>query len=104
MKGADRGSGRGPCTVQVILSPDDDRDESEARGNAACGSYSRYAEPEADGVTPVLRTNQKNEQFVRDKPPFLTYISFARNLLPWFASVCLAPQLFRHPSSKILAV
>lgn len=56
MNGADRGSGRGPWTVQLILSPEDDSDERFLVAGFDWDSYSRYADPEADGVTPVLRT------------------------------------------------
>lgn len=56
MNGADRGSGRGPWTVQLILSPDDEREESFGFDDFDSDSHSRYAEPEAEGVTPVLRT------------------------------------------------
>lgn len=57
-KGAFLGSGRGPWTVQVSLRPEEERDvrpglEVWVLGE---GSSSRYAEPDADGVTPVLRT------------------------------------------------
>lgn len=46
--GVDLGSALGPWTVQLSLRPD-------APGFADVWT-SRYAEPEADGVTPVLRT------------------------------------------------
>lgn len=58
--GADRGSGLGPCTVQVSLRPDVERDAKpgavvfEILGAAS----SKYADPDAEGVTPVLRTTQ----------------------------------------------
>ena len=57
-KGADFGSGRGPWTVQVSFRPEV---ESVARpGEVAFGffeaSSSRYADPEAEGVTPVFKT------------------------------------------------
>lgn len=56
-KGADFGSGRGPWTVQVSLSPEV---ESDARPGAVEfgfleASSSRYADPEAEGVTPVFK-------------------------------------------------
>lgn len=57
-KGADLGSGRGPWTVQVSFRPEV---ESEARPAVECvgdleAASSRYAEPDADGVTPVFKT------------------------------------------------
>lgn len=57
--GADRGRGRGPWTVQVSFSPEV---ECEARPDlvelrAFEASSSRYADPEADGVTPVFKTS-----------------------------------------------
>jgi hypothetical protein len=42
--------------VQLILSPDDDREDNFGVDDFDCDSHSRYAEPEAEGVTPVLRT------------------------------------------------
>lgn len=56
--GADLGRGRGPWTVQVSFKPEVER---EARpGEVAFGffeaSSSRYADPEAEGVTPVFKT------------------------------------------------
>lgn len=58
-KGADLGSGRGPWTVQVSFRPEVERDARpvlEALGFRGEASSSRYADPEAEGVTPVLRT------------------------------------------------
>ena len=57
-KGADLGSGRGPWTVQVSFRPDV---ESDAKPGVFVfvdleASSSRYADPEAEGVTPVFRT------------------------------------------------
>ena len=54
MKGDDLGKGRGPWTVQESF-------RAEAVGMrdwvlSVVGSCSRYAEPEAEGVNPVLRT------------------------------------------------
>lgn len=46
-KGIDLGSALGPCTVQLSLRP-------ETPGFAEVCT-SRYAEPDAEGVTPVLR-------------------------------------------------
>jgi len=56
--GADLGSGRGPWTAQVSFKPEVERDERpKAALLGGCeGSSSRYADPEADGVTPVFRT------------------------------------------------
>lgn len=48
--GADFGSGRGPCTVQVSFSPESFTE------SLSLPSSSRYADPDAEGVTPVLRT------------------------------------------------
>lgn len=42
--------------MQLILSPEGDSDDNLEVDNFGCDSHSRYAEPEADGVTPVLRT------------------------------------------------
>ena len=55
-KGADRGRGRGPWTVHVSLRAGAllARDLLPAIG--VDGSSSKYAEPDADGVKPVLRT------------------------------------------------
>jgi hypothetical protein len=71
--------------VQLILSPEDDRDDREAFDNFDCDSYSRYAEPEADGVTPVLRTT-RHKRFVcmGSLPRVITYTSFAGHLALWF--------------------
>lgn len=58
-KGADRCNGRGPCTVHVSFRPQVEREESvgfAAFGSDGWDSSSRYAEPDADGVTPVFRT------------------------------------------------
>jgi hypothetical protein len=56
--GADFGNGRGPWTVHVSFKPDVERD---ARPGVLVfvdfeASSSRYADPEAEGVTPVFRT------------------------------------------------
>ena len=57
-KGADLGSGRGPWTEHVSFSPDVDNDARSGRENGCReGSSSRYADPEAEGVIPVLRTS-----------------------------------------------
>jgi hypothetical protein len=58
LNGADRGSGRGPCTVQVSFSPEFDKEDSDGvtEHGTVDGASSRYAEPDADGVTPVFRT------------------------------------------------
>ena len=56
MKGADLGRGRGPCTVHVSFRLEETVEREVAFETAAEGSSSRYAEPEADGVRPVLRT------------------------------------------------
>jgi hypothetical protein len=57
-KGAFLGSGRGPWTVHVSLRPEDERDVRPGLEDWVLGegSSSRYAEPDAEGVTPVLRT------------------------------------------------
>ena len=57
MKDADLGRGRGPWTVHVSFR-DDALDPSVGYGLvfASLCSSSKYAEPEADGVRPVLRT------------------------------------------------
>lgn len=54
VKGADLGSGLGPCAVHDNFRAEDGyaRDPAPTAG----GSNSRYADPEADGVKPVLRT------------------------------------------------
>lgn len=56
--GADLGSGRGPCTVHVSFNPDVERDARPRVVVSDCldASSSRYAEPEAEGVTPVFKT------------------------------------------------
>ena len=56
--GADLGNGRGPWTVHVSFNPEVER---EARpGDLTLGDFeassSRYADPDADGVTPVFKT------------------------------------------------
>lgn len=56
--GADLGSGRGPWTVQVSFNPEVDRVVKPGvmvLGDLGASS-SRYADPEAEGVTPVFRT------------------------------------------------
>lgn len=58
--GADLGRGRGPWTVQVSFSPEVER---EARPGVVAfelfgASSSRYADPEAEGVTPVFKTGE----------------------------------------------
>lgn len=81
VKGADRGSGRGPWTVQLIFSPEDERDDREVFDTFDGDSYSRYAEPEADGVTPVLRTTRhKRFVCVVYLPRIITYTSFGEHL------------------------
>jgi hypothetical protein len=57
VNGADRGSGRGPWTVHVIFRPEEERVCGVEIGEFDKASNSRYADPEADGVTPVFRTN-----------------------------------------------
>ena len=53
MKGAERGRGRAPCTVQVSFN----EGEGEVGGwGDGEGESSRYAEPEAEGVRFVWRT------------------------------------------------
>ena len=60
MKGADRGSSRGPWTVHVNFSADGGSEKFlEPAATAERDSSSRYAEPEAEGVNPVLRTGEK---------------------------------------------
>ncbi len=76
-KGADRGSGRGPWTVHVSFNPEV---ECEARPNfeelgAFEASSSRYAEPEADGVTPVFRT-LFNQYFIQLSKLTIAYTFF----------------------------
>lgn len=58
MNGADLGSGRGPWTVQEILRPEDERPVRVVVDGCCWDSYSRYAEPDADGVIPVFKTTQ----------------------------------------------
>lgn len=57
-KGADLGSGRGPWTVHVSFKPDVDSEASPLVVVRDCfdASSSRYADPEAEGVTPVFKT------------------------------------------------
>ncbi len=55
-KGADRGRGRGPWTVHVSLRADALLARDLLAAVDMHGSSSRYADPEADGVKPVLRT------------------------------------------------
>ena len=60
MKGADLGSGRGPWTVHVNFSADGESKKFlEPAVTVEGDSSSRYAEPEAEGVNPVLRTGEK---------------------------------------------
>ena len=58
--GADRGSGLGPWTVHASFKAEDGGIRDVGLDRAAAregeGSNSRYAEPEADGIRPVLRT------------------------------------------------
>ena len=49
-KGADLGSERGPWTLQLSFRPD--------TPDLNVVSISRYAEPDAEGVTPVLRSSE----------------------------------------------
>lgn len=57
VNGDERGSGRGPCTVHVSFSAEaDGMSEVVASDGGTDGSNSRYAEPEAEGVRPVLRS------------------------------------------------
>ena len=60
VNGADFGRGRGPWTVQMSFRPEDDEDKKVDLGFAAASdvSISRYAEPDAEGVTPVFKTTQ----------------------------------------------
>lgn len=57
---AERGSGFGPWTVQASLSAEEggirDLGLERAAAREADGSNSRYEEPEAVGISPVLRT------------------------------------------------
>ena len=64
MKGADRGRGRGPCTVQVSFREDGAllKDWFDFVGTACANS--RYAEPEAEGVNPVLRSRNMPQSLV----------------------------------------
>lgn len=59
---ADRGSGFGPWTVQASFRDDEGGIRDLGFWRAACrdgeGSYSRYAEPDAEGMTPVLKTKR----------------------------------------------
>lgn len=59
-KGAFLGSGRGPWTVQVSLRPEVEREARPAVEFLGVleASSSRYADPDADGVTPVFRTSR----------------------------------------------
>lgn len=57
--GADFGKGRGPWTVHVSFNPEVERDARP--GALRLGDFeassSRYAEPDAEGVTPVFKTS-----------------------------------------------
>ena len=55
-KGADRGRGRGPWTVHVSLRAGALHVRDLLAAVGVDDSSSKYAEPEADGVKPVLRT------------------------------------------------
>lgn len=59
---AERGSGFGPWTVQASLSAEEggirDLGLERAAAREADGSNSRYEEPEAVGINPVLRTRR----------------------------------------------
>ncbi len=58
VKGADLGSGRGPCAVHDSFRAEDGLvREFALAAPAEGGANSRYADPEAEGVSPVLRTN-----------------------------------------------
>ncbi len=60
-KGVGRGSGRGPWTVQLSFRPAGVFDvSSSAASPGGGGSSSKYAEPEAEGVRPVLMTMGRN--------------------------------------------
>jgi hypothetical protein len=56
--GADFGNGRGPWTVHVSFNPEVERDARP--GDLRLGDFeassSRYADPDAEGVTPVFKT------------------------------------------------
>lgn len=70
---ADRGSGLGPWTVQVSFNADDggikDVGLERAAASDADGSNSRYAEPAADGMRPVLTTAHVSEFVCQRSPP-----------------------------------
>lgn len=60
MNGADRGKGRGPCTVHESLTPFSISFNS--RAPVLCAevfSSSKYADPDADGIRPVFKTTKK---------------------------------------------
>lgn len=61
---ADRGSGFGPWTVQASFKADEggirDLGLERAAAREAEGSNSRYEEPEAEGMRPVLRTKAES--------------------------------------------
>jgi len=72
--GADFGNGRGPWTVHVSFNPEEEREgrpEAVEFGDFGASS-SRYADPEAEGVTPVFKTT--TYQYMCIKYPELLYI------------------------------
>lgn len=85
-KGAFLGSGRGPWTVQVSLRPDVEREARPAVEFLGVleGSSSRYADPDAEGVTPVLRTSNYQLFTFEIEPAACTYTSFEAHLVVWF--------------------
>ena len=55
-KGIERGSGFGPWTVHVSFRADDVAVNGFVGRDDLAGSISRYAEPAAEGISPVFKT------------------------------------------------
>lgn len=56
-KAAERGRGLGPWTVHVSFKEEEEGVKDFDCEGRAGGASSRYADPEAEGVRPVFKTN-----------------------------------------------
>lgn len=56
MKLAERGSGRGPKTVHDNFTEDSLKNDLASAMSPEGASYSKYADPDAEGIRPVLMT------------------------------------------------
>lgn len=56
-KGAERGRGLGPCTVHVSFNEEEEGVKDFDCEERVGGASSRYADPDAEGVRPVFKTD-----------------------------------------------